>query len=527
MRVRLPLLAIPLFLAASVDRATAAPHGKLLHHADAVPAEYIVVLADGPSDLDATIDRLALAHRGRVQARYSRGLRGFLATMTEDAAAALAADPDVAFVETNARVYADATLQANATWGIDRIDQKDLPLDTAYLSLADGTGATVYVFDTGIRATHTEFTGRIVTGYTSIEDGQGTNDCNQHGTHVAGTIAGSVLGVAKKASVVPVRVLGCDGSGSLAGILSGIDWVLANKRPNAVVNMSLGAPASDAEDAAIRKMITAGITVVVSAGNDNTDACTQSPARVTEAITVGATAMTDARAPFSNFGTCVDVFAPGVDIRAASFNGDALARVLSGTSQAAPHVAGAVALYQSTHPGATPAEIAQALIAGATLGKVTDPQGSPNRLLTTHFVDSVLPIAEITSPATGEQVGRSFRVMASATDANLTGVALAIDGVDHATMTEGPFTFELVDIAPGAHTLVLTATDAAAHTTTQTLALTVTGGGLDDDGDPATGDDDPGQTVVGGCSTGTGHGGWLVLSTFVGLLGVRRRRARR
>jgi subtilisin family serine protease len=530
-------IAVPLSLALSAAPAFAQPSAKLVQHSDAVAGEYIVVLApsqdaadDERAGLDAKIDRLARAHGGDVHDRFSHALPGFVERLSEEAAAALADDPDVAFVEQNARIYADVT-QTNATWGIDRIDQAALPLDTSYRLFADGAGATAYVLDSGVRTTHGEFAGRLLPGYTAIADGRGTNDCTGHGTHVAGTVAGKVLGVAKKTTIVPVRVLGCEGTGSLAGILSGIDWILANKRPRSVVNMSLGGPVSDAQDAAIRKLIAAGITVVASAGNNNVDACLQSPARVPEAITVAATGMTDARAPFSNWGKCVDVFAPGVEIRAASFNGDNLSLVMSGTSQAAPHVTGAVALYLSTHPDATPAQVTQALVAGATLGRVTDPQGSPNRLLATSVADSVAPMAAITSPAADAQVSPSFTVTATATDPNLVRVMLAIDGEVHATLTDPPFTFDVSDIAPGAHMIVVTATDAAAHSTTASSAITVVdeqddvegGDGSDPTEDPSTPDDDPGQLVQGGCSAGAGAASWLALVALVGL--CRRRRS--
>lgn len=485
----------------------------LVRHADAVPSSYIVVLKSrrDARDRAATVERLMAGRQARVRARYTHALDGFAATLDEHEALALAADPEVAYVEEDARVHATATRQGNATWGLDRIDQPDLPLDTSYTYLDSGAGVTAYVFDSGIRATHGEFTGRIVSGFGAIDDGQGTNDCNQHGTHVAGTVGGTVLGVAKEVSLVPVRVLDCEGSGTVSQTIAAIDWVIANKRPLSVANMSLGGPASDAQDAAVRRLIAAGVPVVVSAGNDAADACTQSPARVAEAITVAATDANDARATFSNHGSCVDLFAPGVDIRAASVAGDTLARTLSGTSMAAPHVTGAVAMYLAAHPTATPPEVKAALLDGATPGKVSDLRGSPNRLLSTRFVDSTPPSIEITAPAPEAELPARFTVAAEIDDPNLARVTVLIDGVEVMSRTEGPFELE-VSAASGRHTIEVTAVDAAARTSTQTLSVTVV-------------DDEPdlGGDIIGGCSAGGGQAGTLLIGALAGLLFRRRR----
>lgn len=526
----LDLETAPLELAAD-EGPTGAPTTKLVRQAGAVPNRYIVVMKSGraraQADLGSAIARLATTHAAEVQARYTTALEGFVAEMSDAAAEALAADPDVAWVEEDAVVHTTATAtQSNATWGIDRVDQPALPLDARFKYLTSGAGVTAYVLDTGLRATHQEFTGRILPGFTAINDGQGTNDCQFHGTHVSGTIVGKVLGIAKDAKVVPVRVLDCMGSGLVSGIIAGLDWVAANKQLPAVANMSLGGPASAAEDTAVRNLIAAGVPVVVAAGNDNVDACTQSPAREPLAITVAASSNADARAAFSNFGTCIDVFAPGVDITSASIAGDTLARTVSGTSQAAPHVAGAVALYLAANPTATPAAVAQALVAHAHAGKITDVKGSPNLLVNTMFVDTTRPVAAIMSPSNGAMVPVSFQVAAAVTDANLESVQLSIDGQVVDTRTTAPFAFQVSGLALGGHTIAISATDGAGLAASTTVQVTVTSQPVAGPGqDP----NDPRGTVTAGCSIGTGGGGGGAIAFALGLLAVltgrRRRRA--
>jgi len=275
-------------------------------------------------------------------------------------------------------------IQSGAPWGLDRIDQRSLPLNGTYSSPGTGSGVRAYIVDTGVRATHVEFSGRMASGYTSISDGNGTNDCHGHGTNVASSTAGSTYGVAKQATVVPIRVLNCSGSGTTSGVIAGINWILANHNMStpAVVNMSLGGRPSQSLDNAVVALHNAGIPVVVAAGNDNTDASGFSPAREPKAITVGATSITDARAFFSNFGTSLDIFAPGLGITGAWHTSDTATATISGTSMAAPHVAGAAAVYLGLNNGASPTQVANAITSTATTNVVTNAgTGSPNRLL--------------------------------------------------------------------------------------------------------------------------------------------------
>ena len=321
-----------------------------------------------------------------VRHTYTNVFRGVAVDLPQSAVDALRRNPTVTRIEADVIATATAT-QSSAPWGIDRIDQRDLPLSGTYTwsDTAAGAGVSAYIVDGGIRADHAEFTGRVASGYTAINDGGGTNDCDGHGSHVAGTTAGKTYGVAKSATLIPVRVLDCTGSGAWSGIIAGLDWIVGHHTTApAVANMSLGSGALTSADDAVRRVIADGVTVVVAAGNSNANACNYSPARVAEAITVGATTSTDARASYSNYGSCLDVFAPGSSILSAWYDSATATSTISGTSMASPHAAGAAALLLSATPTAQPADIASRIVAAATLSKVTSAgTGSPNRLLST------------------------------------------------------------------------------------------------------------------------------------------------
>jgi subtilisin family serine protease len=360
--------------------ATAA-QGQILNadSATAIQGSYIVVLKDSAKSASPT---LAGKYGGSVKHVYKSALNGFAATMSAAQARRLAADPAVEYVEADQVVHTTATQTNPPSWGLDRIDQRDLPLNRAYTYPTTATNVNAYIVDTGIRLTHSDFGGRARTGFDAVTPGGTANDCNGHGTHVAGTVGGTAHGVAKGVTLYAVRVLSCSGSGSITGVVAGVDWVTSNHRKPAVANMSLGGGANATLDAAVRRSIAAGVTYAVASGNSNTNACTFSPARVAEAISVNATQSNDARASFSNIGTCTDIFAPGVSITSAWHTSNTATNSISGTSMASPHVAGVAALYLSANPAATPAQVQSTLISRSTPNKVTSAgTGSPNRLL--------------------------------------------------------------------------------------------------------------------------------------------------
>ncbi|MEU7753251.1 S8 family serine peptidase [Micromonospora sp. NPDC049101] len=351
----------------------------------AVPDSYIVVLKDSAVARDRvgdTAKRLSGRHGGTVARTYGAALRGFEVKVSASAAARIAADPAVAYVEQNHTVSISGTQANPPSWGLDRIDQRNLPLDSSYTYPNTASNVHAYIIDTGIRFSHNDFGGRATSGYDAV-DGGAADDCNGHGTHVAGTVGGSSYGVAKAVQLVGVRVLNCSGSGTNAGVIAGVDWVTANAIKPAVANMSLGGGANSSLDNAVRNSIASGVTYGLAAGNDNgANACNTSPARTTEAITVGSTTSSDARSSFSNVGTCLDIFAPGSSITSAWYNSNTATNTISGTSMATPHVVGAAALVASANPSWTPAQVRNQLVASATPNVVSNPgSGSPNLLL--------------------------------------------------------------------------------------------------------------------------------------------------
>jgi serine protease len=386
------LLAIlPMFASAKIS-ADAIATDKFRTVAEPVPGRYIVVLhataarlADESASTLPTVAAvagdIAATHGGQVRHAYERVLRGFAIDADDAALARVLADPRVAHVEEDG-VVRGATTQINAPWGLDRVDQRKMPLSKTYTY--DGIAANVhaYILDSGIYTGHVDFEGRIGKGISTVTGlPQTIEDCHGHGTHVAGTLGGSHWGVAKGVTLHPVRVLNCSNLGLNSDLIAGLEWVAAKHVKPAVANLSLQGY-SWSTDIAVDALIDAGVVVVAAAGNFSSDACNSAPGRVPNAITVASTTSTDARSSFSNFGTCVDLFAPGSGVPSAWIGWPKAWTLLSGTSMATPHVAGAAALHLSTHPDATPAQVAAALIANATPDRVIDAgPGSPNRLL--------------------------------------------------------------------------------------------------------------------------------------------------
>ncbi|MDG4766954.1 S8 family peptidase [Solwaraspora sp. WMMD406] len=362
--------------------------------ATAIADSYIVVLRTNAAAAavgttspatanNATVNRLSRQYGATVERVYDSVITGFSARMSAATARRLAAHPAVAYVEQD-HVVAPLTagVQLNPpSWGLDRIDQRNLPLNQRYAYPNTAPNVRAYVIDTGIHRTHSDFGGRVSTGF-DVVDGGPADDCNGHGTHVAGTIGGRAHGVAKAVRLVPVRVLNCSGSGSISGVIAGIDWVTANAVKPAVASMALGGGASATLDAAVVASIRSGVTYAVAAGGSNSSACNTSPARVPEALTVAGTTITDARMSSASYGSCLDLFAPGASITSTWHTGNSAVRVLSGSSMATAHVAGCAAVVASAHPTWTPAQVSAHITSTATTGVVSNPgTGSPNRLL--------------------------------------------------------------------------------------------------------------------------------------------------
>jgi subtilisin family serine protease len=464
--------------------ANAAPaEGQILQAggATAVADSYIVVFKDTAVTPAGTISKahnLAGRHAGTVARTYQNALRGFEARMSAAAARRLAADPSVQYVQQNHTVTIAGVQTPTPSWGLDRIDQRALPLNNSYTYPNTGSGVKAYIIDTGILFTHTDFGGRAVTGFDAI-DGGAADDCNGHGTHVSGTVGGTSYGVAKGVTLVGVRVLDCAGSGTFAQVISGIDWVTGDHVAGqpAVANMSLGGGFDQATNDAVTRSIADGVTYGIAAGNDTAaDACTKSPASTPNAITVGATTNTDARASYSNIGTCLDIFAPGSSITSAWYTSTTATNTISGTSMATPHVVGAAALVLAANPSYTPQQVRDKLFNDATNGVVTSPgTGSPNKLL---YVGNIQPPTQdfsiAVSPTSGS-VNRGSSITATVSTTTTVGAAQTVSFTASGLPSGATASFSPASVTSGgSSTMTITTTTSTAA---GTYPVTITGTG--------------------------------------------------
>lgn len=438
---------------------------------------YIVVFKNDVVGAQAVSDQMVASLGTKADFVYSTAIRGFAAPMSAAAADQLRRDPRVAYVDVDKPVSINATQSPTPSWGLDRIDQQNLPLNNSYTYPNEGAGVHFYGIDTGILGTHNEFTGRMSNGFDAI--GGGTTDCNGHGTHTASTAAGTTYGVAKKMTVHPVRVLNCAGNGSYAQVIAGIDWVTANHQSPAVANMSLGGSFDQATNDAVTASIASGVVYSISSGNSSANACSFSPASTPNAITVNASQINDSRASFSNFGSCTDIFAPGVNITAAWIGGNNATNTISGTSMAAPHVAGAAGLYLAANPGATPAQVAAALINNATNNKISNPgNGSPNKLLYMGFIGgggppNNPPTAAFTWSCDASLLC-SFDGTGSSDDIGVVSYAWSLA---NGNVVKTSPTFNRQFTSSTTFDLTLTVTDGSGQTDAVTHTITVQGGG--------------------------------------------------